>query len=161
MAWDSTASTVPLSRTLRTKSCRATVTVADPAGPLGSGARAFTRTATRAASAVATSAAMENRILRFTVPRISDGLVRTLVGAPQNIRTSTAPGSSVRALWDGIAVHRQSRPLTACRMRQPAGPCQDTRGVMHAPRWSWAGLVVIWATGVLFWTLAAARGLGE
>jgi hypothetical protein len=32
---------------------------------------------------------------------------------------------------------------------------------MHTPRWSWAGLVVIWATGVLFWTLAAARGLGE
>jgi len=32
---------------------------------------------------------------------------------------------------------------------------------MNTPRWSWAGLVVIWATGVLFWTLAAARGLGE
>jgi hypothetical protein len=32
---------------------------------------------------------------------------------------------------------------------------------MNTPRWSWAGLLVIWATGVLFWTLAAARGLGE
>jgi hypothetical protein len=32
---------------------------------------------------------------------------------------------------------------------------------MNTPRWSWAGLVIIWATGVLFWTLAAARGLGE
>ena len=32
---------------------------------------------------------------------------------------------------------------------------------MNAPRWTWAGLLVIWATGVLFWTLAAARGLGE
>jgi hypothetical protein len=32
---------------------------------------------------------------------------------------------------------------------------------MNTPRWSWAGLVLIWATGVLFWTLAAARGLGE
>jgi Histidine kinase len=35
---------------------------------------------------------------------------------------------------------------------------------MQAPRrtsWTWAGLVVIWATGVLLWTLAAARGLGE
>ena len=32
---------------------------------------------------------------------------------------------------------------------------------MHAPRWTWAGLVAIWAAGVLFWTLAAARGLGE
>jgi len=32
---------------------------------------------------------------------------------------------------------------------------------MNAPRWNWAGLLAIWATGVLFWTLAAARGLGE
>jgi len=32
---------------------------------------------------------------------------------------------------------------------------------MNTPRWNWAGLVVIWATGVLLWTLAAARGLGE
>jgi hypothetical protein len=32
---------------------------------------------------------------------------------------------------------------------------------MNAPRWTWAGLVAIWATGVLFWTLAAARGFGE
>ena len=32
---------------------------------------------------------------------------------------------------------------------------------MNTPRWSWAGLLVIWATGVLFWTLAAARGAGE
>ena len=27
---------------------------------------------------------------------------------------------------------------------------------MNTPRWSWAGLLLIWATGVLFWTLAAA-----
>src|SRR5258706_12796275 len=40
-------------------------------------------------------------------------------------------------------------------------PCHDTPGTMNTPRWSWAGLVLIWATGVLFWTLAAARGLGE
>jgi hypothetical protein len=32
---------------------------------------------------------------------------------------------------------------------------------MNAPRWNWAGLLAIWATGVLFWTLAAARGFGE
>jgi two-component sensor histidine kinase len=32
---------------------------------------------------------------------------------------------------------------------------------MNPPRWTWAGLLAIWATGVLFWTLAAARGLGE
>jgi hypothetical protein len=32
---------------------------------------------------------------------------------------------------------------------------------MIKPRWNWAGLVLIWATGVLLWTLAAARGLGE
>lgn len=32
---------------------------------------------------------------------------------------------------------------------------------MKTPRWHWAALLIIWATGVLFWTLAAARGLGE
>ena len=32
---------------------------------------------------------------------------------------------------------------------------------MTAPRWNLVGLLVLWATGVLFWTLAAARGLGE
>jgi Histidine kinase len=32
---------------------------------------------------------------------------------------------------------------------------------MNTPRWSWAGLLVIWATGVLLWTLAAARGFNE
>ena len=32
---------------------------------------------------------------------------------------------------------------------------------MHPPRWNRAGLVLIWAIGVLFWTWAAARGLGE
>jgi hypothetical protein len=32
---------------------------------------------------------------------------------------------------------------------------------MKTPRWTWAGLVAIWASGVLLWTLAAARGLGE
>ena len=32
---------------------------------------------------------------------------------------------------------------------------------MNSPRWTWAALLVIWATGVLFWTLAAARGFGE
>ena len=32
---------------------------------------------------------------------------------------------------------------------------------MKPPRWNRAGLVLIWATGVLFWTWAAARGLGE
>jgi hypothetical protein len=32
---------------------------------------------------------------------------------------------------------------------------------MHPPRWNRAGLVLIWAAGVLFWTWAAARGLGE
>jgi hypothetical protein len=32
---------------------------------------------------------------------------------------------------------------------------------MNPPRWNWVGLVLIWATGVLLWTLAAARGLGE
>jgi len=32
---------------------------------------------------------------------------------------------------------------------------------MTAPRWNVVGLLALWATGVLFWTLAAARGLGE
>ena len=32
---------------------------------------------------------------------------------------------------------------------------------MNPPRWTWAGLLAIWATGVLFWTLAAARGFNE
>ena len=32
---------------------------------------------------------------------------------------------------------------------------------MNTPRWSWAGLLVIWATGVLLWTLADARGFNE
>ena len=32
---------------------------------------------------------------------------------------------------------------------------------MHPPRWNRAGLVLIWAVGVLFWTWAAARSLGE
>lgn len=32
---------------------------------------------------------------------------------------------------------------------------------MNPPRWNRAGLVLIWAIGVLFWTWAAARGLGE
>jgi Histidine kinase len=29
------------------------------------------------------------------------------------------------------------------------------------PRWNWAVLVVLWATGLLMWTLAAARGINE
>lgn len=32
---------------------------------------------------------------------------------------------------------------------------------MKPPRWNRAGLVLIWAVAVLFWTWAAARGLGE
>jgi Histidine kinase len=32
---------------------------------------------------------------------------------------------------------------------------------MNPPRWNWLGLLLLWATGVLLWTLAAARGLGE
>ena len=32
---------------------------------------------------------------------------------------------------------------------------------MNPPRWNWVWLLILWATGVLFWTLAAARGLGE
>jgi signal transduction histidine kinase len=32
---------------------------------------------------------------------------------------------------------------------------------MTPPRWNRAGLVLMWAAGVLFWTWAAARGLGE
>jgi hypothetical protein len=30
---------------------------------------------------------------------------------------------------------------------------------MSGPRWHWPGLLLVWATGVLLWTLAAARGL--
>lgn len=32
---------------------------------------------------------------------------------------------------------------------------------MTRPRWNWAGFVLIWATGVLLWTLAAARGIND
>ena len=32
---------------------------------------------------------------------------------------------------------------------------------MNPRRWNWLGILLLWATGVLLWTLAAARGLGE
>src|SRR5262245_58631249 len=60
----------------------------------------------------------------------------------------------------GTTVPRPIRPFAGARYpgRQPRGTIPPS---MNAPRWTWTGLVAIWATGVLLWTLAAARGLGE
>src|SRR5690349_958950 len=72
MEVDSTASTVPFSRTLRTKSCRVTVTVPAPTGPLfGSGARACTRTATAAATATAANVPLVNSTLGLSMRELA------------------------------------------------------------------------------------------
>src|SRR3954451_15482272 len=63
---DCTASTVPLSRTLRTKSCFATVYTAELPGPRGSGARACTRTATSAATATAATQTAPRTFVRVS-----------------------------------------------------------------------------------------------
>jgi Histidine kinase len=46
-------------------------------------------------------------------------------------------------------------------MAPNATPCHDTLAVITTPRWHWAGLLLVWLTGVAMWSLAAARGINE